>query len=64
MISTRYHLTPIAFTAVHSISDKAPTEREVEITAVPYYVWDNRTPDCVPEIGIQNEHNSHHSESG
>jgi len=35
MISPRYQLTPIAFTAVHSISVEAPTEREVEITAVP-----------------------------
>ena len=44
--------------------EEALTEREVENTAVPYCVWDNRTPGCVPEIGIQNEHDSHHSESG
>jgi len=44
--------------------EEAPTEWEMEITAVPYCVWDNRTPGCVPEIGTQNEHDSHHSESG
>jgi hypothetical protein len=96
MTFNQYQLTPLAFTAAHSISKdglwvplfagsrgrlefscdlifiwqdelywkEAPTEREVEITAVPYCGWDNRTPGRVPEIGIQNEHDSHHSESG
>jgi DUF1680 family protein len=44
--------------------EEAPTERELKITAVSYCVWDNRAPGCVPEIGTQNEHDSHHSESG
>lgn len=29
--------------------EEAPTEREVEITAVPCYVWDNRTPGACPK---------------
>jgi DUF1680 family protein len=29
--------------------EEAPTEREVEITAVPYCVWANRASGCLPE---------------